>query len=84
MANGSFYIKSNKDACYQLTQKINIYLFEAISTLLNSNKKIYYYFDNKFIILTLTSIKDIQNVIKFYSFNGNYPLIGYKLIQYEK
>lgn len=85
MADGTFIIKNNKDACYQITQKVDIPLFEALYLLLNNNtKKIYLHTGNKYGILNLSSIKDIQEVINFFSFNGNYPLIGSKLIQYEK
>nr|YP_009029701.1 hypothetical protein [Magnusiomyces capitatus]AHY04954.1 hypothetical protein [Magnusiomyces capitatus] len=67
MADGSFLMKSiNKDACYQLTQKTDRPLFESMALLLKSTKKIYLY-DKHYCMLTLSSIKDVQEVINFFT-----------------
>nr|AEY71975.2 putative LAGLIDADG 1 endonuclease [Magnusiomyces magnusii] len=79
MANGSFFIKGNKDACYQISQ-MHHNLLLAIKGLLNfginptpgdySNLGL------------VSSIKDIQKVIDFFSFSGNWPIFGHKQQQY--
>ena len=84
IAEGSFLIKNNKDACFQLRQRIHIDLFEAIKLVFSTNRKIGIDKKNLYILLSLSSKADIQKVISFFSFSGNHPLLGYKLIQYEK
>jgi len=81
MAEGSFYIKKNKDACFSLKQKTHLELFESFKILFNTNNKLYIE-KNKYIQYVVSSKKNIQNIINFISFEGNYPLQGYKLIQY--
>lgn len=96
MAEGSFYQKNNLDMCFSLKQQLggnNKKIFESIQLLLGNNSKLYSPLGslslehrgkekNKYIQLTLSSKKDIQSVIDFFSYSGNYPLIGYKLLQY--
>jgi cytochrome b/b6/petB-like protein/LAGLIDADG DNA endonuclease family protein len=82
MAEGSFFIKNNKDICFSLRQREHLLLFEAFKIVFNTKTK----GENsggfsKFIV---TSIKDIQKVVEFFSFSGLHPLLGYKLIQYNK
>jgi Cytochrome b/b6/petB/LAGLIDADG endonuclease len=82
MAEGSFFIKNNKDICFSLRQREHLLLFEAFKIVFNTKTK----GENsggfsKFIV---TSIKDIQKVVEFFSFSGLHPLLGYKLIQYIK
>lgn len=83
MAEGSFLIKKNKDICFQLKQKYNINLFNNILKLLNSTRKLDIN-NNKYVQLSVSSIKDIQNIINFFSFSKNESLIGQKLISYNK
>ncbi len=82
IAEGSFFIKKNKDACFQLHHSKNLMLFTAFNDVFLTNKKIYLEYSkyNKF---SLSSKKDIQNVINFFSYSGNHPLTGLKLIQYQ-
>ena len=82
-AEGSFCIKKNNDGCFQLKQRIHLQLFEAFKLLFNTNRNIGIE-KNRFIQFSVTSKKDIQKVIDFFSFSGLYPLIGYKNIQYFK
>lgn len=82
MAEGSFFIKNNKDICFSIQQREHLLLFEAFKIVFNTKTK----GENsggfsKFIV---TSIKDIQKVVEFFSFSGLQPLLGYKLIQYNK
>lgn len=81
MAEGSFYIKKNKDACFSLKQRTHLELFESFKLLFNTNNKLYIE-KNKYIQYVVSSKKNIQSIINFISFEGNYPLQGYKLIQY--
>ena len=80
-AEGSFLIKQNNDACFQIKQRIHLKLFEAFKLLFDSNKNIYFEKD-KYIQLSLSSKTEIQKVINFFSFSGYHPLIGLKIIQY--
>jgi hypothetical protein len=83
IAEGSFLIKSNNDGCFQLKHTKQKYLLESILLELNSNKKIYLEKD-KYSYFSISSKNEIQNVIKFFSFSGNHPLIGLKLISYQQ
>ena len=83
MSEGSFFIKSNNDGCFQLKQRVHIMLFEAFKLVFNTSRKIntekgMY---NQF---SVCSRADIQTVINFFSFSGLHPLIGLKNIQYFK
>ncbi len=81
VAEGSFVIKNNFDVCFQLKQTMHLTLFESFKLLFESNKKIYSE-QNKYHQFTVSSKKDIQKVINFFSFSGHHPLVGLKSIQY--
>ena len=83
MSEGSFFVKSNNDGCFQLKQRIHTNLFEAFKRVFETNRKIdiekgLY---NQF---SISSKSDIQKVIHFFSFSGLHPLVGLKGIQYIK
>ena len=80
VAEGSFLVKSNNDGCFQLRQKMHINLFEAFKLVFNTTRKIDT--THNFSQFSVSSKRDIQNVINFFSFSGNHPLIGVKNIQY--
>jgi LAGLIDADG endonuclease len=82
-AEGSFFIKVNKDGCFQLKQRTHVQLFEAFKLLFDTNRKIGIEKD-RFAQFSVSSKKDIQKVIDFFSFSGLHPLIGLKSIQYFK
>lgn len=80
MAEGSFYHKNNGDSCFSLRQKQlgdHEILFIAFNLAFNTNKKInttvgHFKFE-------VSSVKDLQLVINFFSFTSNiHPLMGYK------
>jgi hypothetical protein len=82
-AEGSFCVKANNDGCFQLKQRIHVLLFEAFKLIFKTSRKIetekcMY---NQF---SVSSKKDIQAVINFFSFSGYHPLIGLKCTQYLK
>lgn len=81
-SEGSFFIKSNNDGCFQLKQRIHTNLFEAFKLLFNTNRKIN--ITNNYNQFGVSSKTDIQSVINFFSFSGLHPLIGLKYIQYIK
>ncbi len=83
MAEGSFFVKHNKEGCFQLKQRLHLNLFEALKLAFNTNRKIYTEkgLYNQFVI---SSKLDVQEVINFFSFSGLHPLIGLKGIQYMK
>lgn len=83
MSEGSFFVKNNNDGCFQLKQRLHTNLFEAFKLVFNTNRKVsvdkgLY---NQFAV---SSIKDIQTVINFFSYSGHHPLVGLKNIQYLK
>jgi hypothetical protein len=81
MSEGSFFVKTNNDGCFQLKQRIHINLFEAFKLVFDTNRKIetekglYNQFG-------VSSKSDIQKVIDFFSFSGLHPLVGRRLIEY--
>lgn len=81
-SEGSFFIKSNNDGCFQLKQRMHTELFEAFKLIFNSNRKIDS--TNNYSQFSVTSINDIQKVINFFSFSGLHPIMGLKYIQYSK
>ena len=81
-SEGSFFIKSNNDGCFQLKQRIHTNLFEAFKLVFNTNRKIDTSYNfNQF---GVSSKSDVQTVINFFSFEGLHPLVGLKYIQYIK
>lgn len=82
-SEGSFLIKNNNEGCFQLKQRIDSILFESFNLLFKSNRKIDIEQD-KYAQFSVSSKKDIQEVINFFSFSGLHPLIGKKNIQYFK
>ena len=82
-AEGSFCIKKNNDASFQLKQIIQYQLFEAFKLLFNTKRNISIEMD-KYAQFSVSSKADIQTVIDFFSFSGLHPLIGLKNIQYFK
>lgn len=83
MAEGSFLIKKNKDICFQLKLKYNLVLFYDITKYFKTTRKLTIN-KGKYIQFGVSSIKDIQNIINFYSFSNNHTLIGNKLNSYNK
>jgi hypothetical protein len=81
-SEGSFFIKSNNDGCFQLKQRIHTNLFEAFKLVFKTNRKIDT--TNDFNQFGVSSKSDIQTVINFFSFEGLHPLVGLKYIQYIK
>lgn len=89
MAEGSFFFKKNNDACFQLHHIEHSLLFESFNLIFLSDRKILIEsnpnskFKYKYNLFSLSSKKDIQQVINFFSLSGNHPLIGLKLINYQ-
>lgn len=79
-SEGSFLVKGNNDACFQLKQRIHILLFDAFKLVFGTNRKIGTEAD-LYQQFSVSSKKDIQTVIDFFS---KYNLIGYKLVQYNE
>lgn len=83
MAEGSFLKKNNNDICFQLKQKYNLELFKDISNYFNTKRSLDIN-KNKYIQFSVSSKKDIQNIINFFSFSNNCNLLGTKLVSYNK
>jgi hypothetical protein len=82
IAEGSFFCKENQDICFSLRQRTHPLLFAAFKIVFNTNTKGeegggY----SKFVV---SSVKDIQTVVDFFSFSDLHPLMGHKLTQYNK
>lgn len=83
IAEGSFFIKKNKDACFQLKQGSNPILFKALKLKFKTNRRITTDNSGKYNQFSVSKKEDIQVVINFFSFSGNHPLIGFKLTNYN-
>lgn len=59
MSEGSFFIKKNNDACYQLKQRFHTILFDAIKIVFYTNKKLGINKD-LYIKFSVSSKKDIN------------------------
>lgn len=83
MSEGSFFIKTNNDGCFQLKQRLHLPLFEAFKLIFETNRKISIE-NGLYCQFSVSSKADIQKVLNFFSFSGLHPLIGLKGIQYLK
>ncbi|KAG2231116.1 hypothetical protein INT48_007960 [Thamnidium elegans] len=100
MAEGSFFMKNNKDICFSLKQRTHELLFEAFRILFDTKAprgrparpegsgaaaralaKINNF--DGYSQFMVSSVKDIQTVVNFFSFSDLHPLVGYKLTQYQ-
>ena len=81
MGEGSFFVKSNNDGCFQLKQNLHLNLFEAFKIVFNTDRKITVEkkLHSQF---GISSKADVQTVINFFSLSGLHPLVGLKYIQY--
>jgi hypothetical protein len=86
MSEGSFFVKSNNDGCFQLKQRIHTNLFESFKLVFDTNRKLEVNKElyNQALCDGVSSKADIQKVINFFSFSGLHPLVGLKYIQYLK
>lgn len=83
VAEGSFFVQANKEISFSVSQKSNKILMESIHLLFKPNRAIYYSKDNDVSLVRMSSVKDIQKVVNFFSFEDNYPLVGFKKDSYE-
>lgn len=83
MSEGSFFIKANKDGCFQIKQRLHTNLFEAFRLMFETTRKIDIE-KGLYCQFGVSSKLDIQKVINFFSFSGLHPLVGLKNIQYLK
>lgn len=86
IAEGSFFILNRNlypQANFKQAQVPHINLFEAFRLLFNTRVPVHTDSYGNF-YLTLSSKKDIQSVINFFSFSNNHPLMGLKAIKYSK
>ena len=83
VAEGSFFVQANKEISFSISQKGNKTLMEAIHLLFKSSRAIYHLKDKDVSLVRMSSVKDIQKIINFFSFEDNYPLIGFKKDSYE-
>ncbi|GAB2527455.1 hypothetical protein GCM10027054_13400 [Isoptericola nanjingensis] len=82
MAEGSFHIKASNEFYFSIRQREHITLFEAFRILFNTTRTIdistigYSKFN-------VSSVKDLNTVVQFFSHSGLHPIVGYKKVQYD-
>lgn len=82
VAEGSFFVQANKEISFSISQKGNSTLMKAIHLFFHPSRAIYYSSKNDVSLFRVSSTKDIQKIINFFSLENNYPLIGYKKDSY--
>ncbi len=82
-AEGSFFIQENKEISFSISQKGNKTLMNVIHSKFESSRALNYIENKDVYLVRMSSVKDIQKIINFFSFEGHYPLIGYKKDSYE-
>jgi hypothetical protein len=83
VAEGSFFVQANKEISFSVSQKGNKILMETIRLFFKPSRAIYYSKDKDVSLVRMSSVKDVQKVVNFFSFENNYPLIGLKKDSYE-
>lgn len=81
IAEGSFYIKNSGEHFFSLRQRSHSTLFEAFKLVFKTNRKIED--DGKHMKFSVSSTKDLLNVVSFFSNSGLYSLQGLKADQYN-
>jgi len=79
-AEGSFFIKCNLDACFQIKQRAHPLMFDAFKLVFMTNRKASIDLSG-YEQFSVSSRKDVQTVIDFFS--KQHPLLGSKLIHYK-
>ena len=82
VAEGSFYVQANKEICFNVGQKGNSVLMKTIYLLFEPSRVLDYTKSKDISIVRMSSLKDIQKVVNFFSFENHYPLTGYKKESY--
>lgn len=82
VAEGSFYVQANKEICFNVGQKGNSVLMNTIYLLFEPSRALNYTKSKDISIVRISSLKDIQKVVNFFSFENHYPLTGYKKESY--
>lgn len=83
VAEGSFFVQANREISFSVSQKGNKNLMEAIHLFFKPTRSIYYSKDKDVSLIRMSSVKDIQKVVNFFTFEDNYSLIGFKRDSYE-
>jgi FPC/CPF motif-containing protein YcgG len=73
--------KNNGDFSFSLVQRTHTLLFAAFKIVFDSTRQIEE--RSGYTRFVVSSKKDIQSVVNFFSFSDLHPLLGYKLIQYN-
>lgn len=82
VAEGSFYVQANKEICFNVGQIGNSVLMNTIYLLFEPSRALDFTKSKDLSIVRMSSVKDIQKVINFFSFEDHYPLTGYKKESY--
>lgn len=79
IGEGSFMAKNNGDFSFSLVQRTHTVLFNAFKIVFDSTRLIEE--RSGYSRFVVSSKKDIQSVVNFFSFSDLHPLLRYKLIQ---
>lgn len=83
VAEGSFYVQANKEICFNVGQRGNSVLMNTIYLLFEPSRALDYTKSKDISMVRMSSIKDIQKVVNFFSFENHHPLTGFKKESYE-
>ncbi|GAA5135386.1 hypothetical protein GCM10023339_73210 [Alloalcanivorax gelatiniphagus] len=75
-------MQANKEICFNVGQKGNSVLMNTIYLLFEPSRALNYIKSKDISIVRMSSVKDVQKVVNFFSFENHYPLIGYKKDSY--
>ncbi len=82
IAEGSFHVKQTGEFYFTLTQRIHVVLFDAFKLVFNTTRAIQG-LDGLYLRFSVSSVKDLEQVINFFSFSNLHPIVGHKRIQYD-
>ena len=83
IAEGSFMVKGTGEFFFTLTQRTHHTLFEAFKLVFNTTTVI----GGKgtpYMKFAVSSVRDLEKVVNFFSYSNLHPLVGYKGLQYNK
>jgi LAGLIDADG endonuclease len=84
IAEGSFYIKSQGSYHFNIPQRggdNHLVLFDAFNLAFGTSKNVK---AEEYITFHLSTIKELEAAVRFFSFSGLHPLLGLKLFKYQK
>lgn len=81
IAEGSFHVKGSGEFFFSLTQRNHTLLFDAFKLVFDTSRVIGGG-DTPYMKFAVSSVRDLEKVVNFFSFSGLHPLVGNKRAQY--